>query len=88
MQIGPAMTTYGAIMFVSIVFPEIFAALFGYLVKAWDREPRSLSNSDLSSLWRENLIPSNNQDEQISVEYVIISTKCFGSSLKRSRGND
>ena len=27
MQIGPAMSTYGAIMFVSFVFPEIFACL-------------------------------------------------------------
>lgn len=35
MQIGPAMTTYGAIMFVSFVFPEIVAVLFGYLVKSF-----------------------------------------------------
>ena len=32
MQIGPAMGTYGAIMFVSFVFPNIFAVLFSYLV--------------------------------------------------------
>ena len=32
MQIGPAMGTYGAIMFVSFVFPKIFPVLFSYLV--------------------------------------------------------
>ena len=31
MQIGPAMSTYGAIMFVSFVFLEIFPVLFWYL---------------------------------------------------------
>ena len=34
MQIGPAMSTYGVIMFVSFVFPEVFAVLFGYLVRS------------------------------------------------------
>ena len=34
MQIGPAMSTYGAIMFVSFVFSEVFALLFGYLVRS------------------------------------------------------
>ena len=39
MQIGPAMTPCGAIMFVSFVFPKIFPVLFGYLVRSltWQR---------------------------------------------------